>query len=104
MLSIEWDHVTSQLTCVPNSLLSSCRLQSCGMASDFLILKVEVLTAPLCPTLCDPHGLYSPPGFSVYGILQTRMLQWVAIPFSRGSSRPSNQAWISSIAGRFFTI
>ena len=41
----------------------------------------------LCPTLCDPMG-GSPPGSSVHGILQARILEWVAISFSRGSSQP----------------
>ena len=40
-----------------------------------------------CLTLCNPLD-YSPPGFSVHGILQARILEWVAIPFSRGSSQP----------------
>ena len=53
--------------------------------------------------LCDPTD-YSPPGSSVHGILQARILEWVAIPFSRGSSRPRNQTWISCIANRFFII
>ena len=38
-----------------------------------------------CPTLCDPMG-YSPPGSSVPGLLQARVLEWVAMPSSRGSS------------------
>ena len=42
--------------------------------------------AQLCPTLCDPKDC-SPPGSSVYGILQTRVLEWVAMPFSRASSQ-----------------
>ena len=41
----------------------------------------------LRPTLCDPMGC-SPPGSSVHGILQARILEWVAISFSRGSSQP----------------
>ena len=44
------------------------------------------------------------PGSSVHGILQARTLEWVAIPFSRGSSRSRDQTWVSFIAGRFFTI
>ena len=56
-----------------------------------------------CPTLCDPVDCSSPDS-SVHGILQTRTLEWVAIPFSRGSSRPRNQTQISCIAGRFFTV
>ena len=53
--------------------------------------------------LCDPMNC-SPPGSSVHGILQARILEWVAMTFSRGSSRPRDQTWVSSIAGRFFTI
>ena len=45
----------------------------------------EMKVAQLCPTLCDPMDC-SPPGSSVHGILQARILEWVAIPFSRGSS------------------
>ena len=46
-----------------------------------------VLVTQLCPTLCDPMDC-SPPGPSVHGILQSRVLEWVAIHFSRGSSQP----------------
>ena len=59
----------------------------------------------LCLTLCDPIDC-SLPGSSLHGILQTRILQWVAGPFSRGSSWPRYQTRISygsCIAGRFFT-
>ena len=52
--------------------------------------------------LCDP-GDCSPPGSSVHGILQARILEWVAISFSRGSSRPRDQTQVSHIAGRCFT-
>ena len=48
--------------------------------------KVKVLVAQSCLTLCDPIDC-SPPGSSVRGILQARILEWVAIPFSRGSSQ-----------------
>ena len=50
----------------------------------------------------DPIG-QSPPDSSVHGISQTRILEWVAISFFRGSSWPRDQTWITSIAGRFFT-
>ena len=43
------------------------------------------------------------PDSSVHGILQARILEWVAISFSRGSSQPRNRTWVSCIAGRFFT-
>ena len=48
---------------------------------------MKVLVTQLCPTLCDPMDC-SPPGSSVRGFLQARILEWVAIPFSRGSSGP----------------
>ena len=50
---------------------------------------LKALVAQSCSTLCDPMNC-SPPGSSVHGILQARILEWVAIPFSRGSSQ-SNQ-------------
>ena len=46
---------------------------------------------------------YSPPGSSVHGILQARVLEWVAISFSRGSSWPRDQTQVSHIAGGLFT-
>ena len=52
---------------------------------------------------CDPMD-YSLPSSSVHGILQARILEWVAIPFSRGSSLPRGWTWVSWIAGRFLTI
>ena len=63
----------------------------------------EVLIIQLYPTLCNRMD-YSPPGFSVHGIFQARILEWVPIPFSRGSSRPKDQSLVSCIAGRFFTV
>jgi len=47
---------------------------------------------------------YSPPGSSVHGILQAKIVEWVAIPFSGGSSWPRDYTQVSCIAGRFFTI
>ena len=58
------------------------------------LVKVEVLVAQSCLTLCDLMDC-SPPVFSVHGILQTRILEWVAIPFSKGSSRPRNGTFTS---------
>ena len=59
------------------------------------IIKVKVLVAQSCLTLCEPLDC-SPPGSSVHGILQTRILEWVAMPSSRGSSWPRDQTLISS--------
>ena len=61
-----------------------------------------MLGAQACPTL-RPH-VCSPPGSSVQGILQAKILEWVAMPFSRGSSRPRDRTWVSPSAGRFSTI
>ena len=59
--------------------------------------------AYLCLTLCDPMDC-SQPGSSVHGVVLARILEWVAILFSRGSSQPQDQTQVSSIAGRFFTV
>ena len=61
--------------------------------------KVKLLVAQLCATLCDPKDC-SPPGSPVHWILQARILEWVAISFSRGSCWPRDQTWVSRIAGR----
>ena len=59
------------------------------------MMKVKV--AQSCPTLCDLME------YTVHGILQARILEWVALPFSRGSSQPRDQTQVSYIAGGFFT-
>ena len=56
-----------------------------------------------CLTLCDPMDC-SQPGSSIHGILQARILVWVAISFSRGSSRPRDPTQVSLTVGGFFTI
>ena len=55
-----------------------------------------------CLTLCNPMNC-TPPSSSVHGISQARILEWVAVSFSRGSSWPRDQTCVSCIAGRFFT-
>jgi len=60
-----------------------------------MLLKVKV--AQSCLTLCDTID------YTVHGILQARILEWVAFPFSRGSSWPRDRTQVSHIAGRFFT-
>ena len=57
-------------------------------------MKVKVKVAQSCPTLCDPVD------YTVHGILQAGILEWVAVPFSSRSSQPRRVFWI---AGRFFT-
>ena len=59
--------------------------------------KCKVKVIQLCPTLCDPMD------YTVRGILQARILEWVAFPFSRGFSQPRDRTQVSHIAGGFFT-
>ena len=63
----------------------------------------KVLVTQLHPTLWDSMDC-SPPSSSAYRILQARVLEWVAMPSSRGSSQPRDWPWVSCITGRFFTI
>ena len=63
----------------------------------------ESEVAQSCPTLRDPMDC-SLSGSSIHGIFQARVLEWIAISFSRGSSRPRNWTWVSRIAGRCFTV
>ena len=65
--------------------------------------KVKVSVAQLCLCPCDPVDC-SLPGSSVHGISQARILEWVAIPFSRESSWPRDWTQVFCIAGRLFTI
>ena len=65
--------------------------------SSLLAKEVKVKVTQSCPTFCDTMD------YRVHGILQARTLEWVAFPFSRGSSRPRNQTRVSCIAGGFFT-
>ena len=79
-----WGHLGN-----PAEYIQSCQIQE--------IDREEAKVAQSSPTLCDPTD------YTVHGILQAKILEWVAIPFSRGSSQPRNQTQISSISGRFFT-
>ena len=65
-------------------------------------VQVKVLVIQSCPTLCDRMDS-SPPDSSVHSILWERILDWVAISFSRGSSQPRDQTQISHIIGQHFT-
>ena len=61
-----------------------------------LAMELKLLIVQSCPTLCDPVDC-SPSGFSVYRILQARILESVVIPFSRGSSQPRDQTVVDSL-------
>ena len=68
-----------------------------------LIGEGEGEVAQSCPTLCDPVDC-NLLDFSVRGILQARILEWIAISFSRGSSRPRDRTQVSRIGGRRFNL
>ena len=67
------------------------------------LCAVLCVVALSCPTLCNCMDC-SPPGSSVHGILQARILEWVAMPSSRESSQVRDRTQVSGIAGRFFTV
>ena len=60
-------------------------------------IEVKVKVTLSCPTLYDPMD------YTVHGILQARILEWVDYPFSSGTFQPWNGTGVSCIAGRFFT-
>ena len=68
-----------------------------------MVKESESEVSQSCPTLCNPVDC-SPPGSSVHRILQARILEWVAISFSRGSSQPRDGTQVSRIAGRRFNL
>ena len=68
------------------------------------MIQLTVLAAQSCLTLSDPMGYCSPPGYSVHGILQARKLEWVAIPFSKGSSLPREGKELACNAGDLGSI
>ena len=72
-----------------------CQMPLCFGCAVVEIVEVEV--ARSCLTLCDPMD------YTVHGILQARILEWVAFTFFRESSQPRDQTQVSRIAGRFFT-
>ena len=84
-----------------------------GICCDFILRFHFVLIFPesesesevaqSCPTLYDPVNC-SVPGSSILGILQARILEWVAISFSRGTSQPRDRTQVSRIAGRHFNL
>ena len=74
---------------------------SCPFCRELVCVHAKLLQSYL--TLCDPVDCI-PPHSSDHVILQARILEWVAIPFFRGSSQPRDWTWVSCIAGRFFTM
>ena len=71
--------------------------------STILVCVCVYVSRSVVSDSCDPMD-YSPPGSFVHGILQARILEWVAISFSRGFSQPRDGTWVYWIAGSFFPI
>ena len=76
-----------------------CRHETCLLVFIRLFLASAAAAELLqsCLTLCDPEDS-SPPGSSVRGIFQARILEWIDVPSSKGSSQPRDQTWVSYIA------
>ena len=70
---------------------------TCRHINIYLSIHERENVAQSSPTLCDPMD------YTVHGILQARILEWAAFPFSRGSPQPRDRTQVSHIAGRFFT-
>ena len=105
-----------------SSLLCSCELKMSAFQEEYIVvgrvtqwgfflslyLNLVYLqggggVAQSCPTLCNPMD-HSPPGSSIHGLFQPRVLEWAAISFSRGSSQPQDQTRVSHIVDRHFTV
>ena len=95
------------ILCLEGRVMDKIRSNLCLL--NFMIWWLNVTNmyesevAQLCPTLCDPMDC-SWPGFSVHGIFQAGVLEWVAISFSKGSSQPRDRTQASCIVGRRFTV
>ena len=98
---ISWCHFLHLSPSLPPPLGHKSILYICVSIPSLQVKWSEV--AQSCPTLCDPVDC-SPPGSSIHGILQARILEWVAISFSRGSSWPRDQTQVSCIAGKRFNL
>ena len=92
-------------TTLPHLLTSLHGRKDKGTVQGFILTESESESevTQLCRTLCDPTDC-SPPGSSVHGILQARILEWIAISFSRGSSWCRDRTQVSRIAGRCFNL
>ena len=92
-----WFRDRTHISCIPCISRHSLFLGHLGSPFNSIIWDVRVKVVQLCLNLCDPMD------YRVHGILQARTLEWVAFPFSRGSSQPRDGTQVSRIVGRFFT-
>ena len=91
----------SNLDSIPQWLVNpnNCASVSSAMSS----IHLAMCALSVIPTLYNSMDCSSPGSF-VHGILQARILEWIAVPFSKGSSPPRDQTQLSCLAGRFFSI
>ena len=99
----DWTELNQLIQITIKSLSLVTQMVQCNHKCPLKWKVKECEVIQLCLTLCDPMDC-SLSGSSVYGILQARILEWVVITFSRGSSQPRDRTWVSRIAGRHFTL
>ena len=112
MTEYSWQEYWSGLPFLPPGDLPNPRIECASPASPALAggffttsatweavlnLCMRAKSLQSCPALCNPMDC-SPPGSSVHGILQTRVLWWVAVPSSRGSSQPRDRTYVSCVS------
>ena len=98
---IQYSGLENSMDCIVRGVAKSQTRQclSLSLSHHLSPFKLYGLVTQLCPTLFDPMD-YSLPGSSVHGILQARILEWVVMPSSRGSSQPRDQTQVFCITGR----
>ena len=90
-----WQPLINSLSVFP--ILDFSHIWNLIMVCPLCLACFTLKAAQSCPILCHPVD------YTVHGILQARILEWVAVPFSRGSSQPGDQTQVSHISGGFFT-
>ena len=88
---------------IPMKLFTCIFISALKSENNHVCVCMCMLVAQSCPTVYDPMDC-SPPGSSVHGILQARILEWVAMPFSRGIFPAQGSNQVSHTTGRFFTV
>ena len=93
----EWDRGLARK--IGDGQIMKCGVEIWSLNLNFKECSMKVKVTRSCTTLCHPMDCTS-----LHGILQARILEWVAIPFSRGSSQSRDLTQVSCMAGRFFTV
>ena len=93
-----WPRDWTRVSCIGRRILYHCTTWEAQRERER-----EREVAQSCPTLCDLMDC-SLPGSSVHGIFQARVLEWIAVPFSKESSRPRDRTWVSHIVDRCCTV